>query len=48
MPWWEYRMWVECINEEFRPRDDDDDDTTGEAEVTDDLSSLGLSIHEIS
>lgn len=53
MPWWELRMWLEKLVDEFTPTDDDDDDGffNGEPpariEQTDSLSSLGIVAHEI-
>lgn len=52
MPWWELRMWVECLEEEFTLENDSDGESPedGQAKptiVTDSLSKLGIVAHEV-
>lgn len=54
MPWWELRMWVECLEQEFSQEDPDDETGRPPDEggtkptiVTDSLSSLGIVAHEV-
>lgn len=45
MAWWEERMWIEKLNEEFAS--DEDDDESGGVMVTDLAGDLGFNTREI-
>ena len=45
MPWWEKKMWLDCLEEEFNTTDSDDDSGDQEPTVThtsDSLDTLGI------
>ncbi len=45
MPWWEQRMWVEQLNEDFARQADGEE--SGSVEQDDDLSGLGITPNTI-
>lgn len=47
MPWHEKRMYVEMLNIEFSPPDEDDEYAGATVENYDDLTDMGFTVHSV-